>query len=204
LKTFFTFPTYYGSFKKTEIHFGRNFFKMDHVPPKIYKVSVKYKMPRNTQGGSGHKSQKNSEGNKARNNRLKGDALIEDLMDEVSTEGIVVGKVTRRLGCGRMEVAYFSDKGEAFLLQAPLRGGMRGKGKKSVWVDIGSLVMVADTELSGKTHEIIAVMSQEQVVRYRKAKPDADARLFIKDANVEEDKKDEVIFEDDEVNIDSI
>jgi hypothetical protein len=204
LKTFFTFPTYYGSFKKTEIHFGRNFFKMDHVAPKIYKVSVKYKMPRNTQGGSGHKSQKNSEGNKARNNRLKGDALIEDLMDEVSTEGIVVGKVTRRLGCGRMEVAYFSDKGEAFLLQAPLRGGMRGKGKKSVWVDIGSLVMVADTELSGKTHEIIAVMSQEQVVRYRKAKPDADARLFIKDANVEEDKKDEVIFEDDEVNIDSI
>jgi hypothetical protein len=204
LKTFFTFPTYYGSLKKTEIHFGRNFFKMDHVPPKIYKVSVKYKMPRNTQGGSGHKSQKNSEGNKARNNRLKGDALIEDLMDEVSTEGIVVGKVTRRLGCGRMEVAYFSDKGEAFLLQAPLRGGMRGKGKKSVWVDIGSLVMVADTELSGKTHEIIAVMSQEQVVRYRKAKPDADARLFIKDANVEEDKKDEVIFEDDEVNVDAI
>lgn len=162
-------------------------------------------MPRNTQGGSGHKSQKNSEGNKARNNRLKGDALIEDLMDEVSTEGILVGKVTRRLGCGRMEIAYFSDKGEAFLLQAPLRGGMRGKGKKSVWVDIGSLVMVAETELSGKTHEIIAVMSQEQVVRYRKAKPDADARLFIKDATVEDDKKDEVIFEeDDEVNIDSI
>ena len=49
-------------------------------------------------------------------------------------------------------------------------------------------------------------MSQEQVVRYRKVKPDADARLFIKDANVEDDKKDEVIFEDDEdeVNIDSI
>ena len=74
-------------------------------------------MPRNTQGGSGHKSQKNSEGNKARNNRLKGDALIEDILDEVSTEGILVGKVTRRLGCGRMEIAYFNDKGEAFLLQ---------------------------------------------------------------------------------------
>jgi hypothetical protein len=67
--------------------------------------------------------------------------------------------------------------------------------------------MVAETELSGKTHEIIAVMSQEQVVRYRKVKPDADARLFIKDATVEDDKKDEVIFEDDEdedVNIDNI
>jgi hypothetical protein len=84
---------------------------------------------------------------------------------------------------------------------------MRGKGKKSVWVDIGSLVMVAETELSGKTHEIIAVMSQEQVTRYRKVKPDADARLFIKDATVEDDKKDEVLFEEDEdedVNIDNI
>jgi hypothetical protein len=42
-------------------------------------------MPRNTTGGSGHKSQKNSEGNKARDNRLKGDALLDDIMDEVST-----------------------------------------------------------------------------------------------------------------------
>jgi hypothetical protein len=47
-------------------------------------------------------------------------------------------------------------------------------------------------------------MSQEQVVRYRKVKPDADARLFIKDATVEDDKKDEVIFEEDEVNVDAI
>jgi hypothetical protein len=45
------------------------------------------------------------------------------------------------------------------------------------------------------------------VVRYRKAKPDADARLFIKDATVDDDKKDDVLFEEDEedeVNIDAI
>ena len=82
---------------------------------------------------------------------------------------------------------------------------MRGKGKKSVWVDIGSLVIIADTELGGKTHEIIAVMTPEQVVRYRKIKPNADARLFIKDANAEEESKDEILFEDDaEVNVDAI
>jgi len=161
-------------------------------------------MPRNTTGGSGHKSQKNSEGNKARNNRLKGDALLDDFVDEASTEGVLIGKVTRRLGCGRMEIAHFSDKGELTLMQAPLRGGMRGKGKKSVWVDIGSLVLVAETELGGKTHEIFAVMTQDQIVRLRKIKPDADPRLFLKDASAEEASKDEILFEDDEVNVDDI
>ena len=161
-------------------------------------------MPRNTTGGSGHKSQKNSEGNKARNNRLKGDALLDDIVDEASTAGVLIGKVTRRLGCGRMEIAHFSDKGELTLMQAPLRGGMRGKGKKSVWVDIGSLVLVAETDLGGKTHEIFAVMTQEQVARLRKVKPDADPRLFLKDASAEAESKEEIIFEDDEVNVDAI
>ena len=163
-------------------------------------------MPRNMTGGSGHKSQKNSEGNKARNNRLKGDALLEDYINEDTTDGVVIGKVVRRLGCGRMEIAHFNDQGEGFMLQAPLRGGMRGKGKKSVWVDIGSLVIVAETELGGKTHEIVAVMTPEQVVRYRKIKPNADARLFIKDGSAEAEAKEEIIFEEDEaeVNVDAI
>jgi hypothetical protein len=165
---------------------------------------VVFKMPRNMTGGSGHKSQKNSEGNKARNNRLKGDALLEDLFTEESTEGVLIGKVVRRLGCGRMEIAHFNDHGEGSIIQAPLRGGMRGKGKKSVWVDIGSLVLIAETDLGGKTHEIFAVMTPEQVVRYRKIKPNADARLFLKDASAEEDKKDEILFEEDEVNVDAI
>ena len=164
------------------------------------------KMPRNMTGGSGHKSQKNSEGNKARNNRLKGDALLEDYMTEADTAGVVIGKVVRRLGCGRMEIAHFNDHGEGSMLQAPLRGGMRGKGKKSVWVDIGSLVIVAETELGGKTHEIVAVMTPDQVARYRKIKPNADARLFLKDASAEEANKEEIVFEEDEaeVNVDAI
>ena len=161
-------------------------------------------MPRNTTGGSGHKSQKNSEGNKARNNRHKGDALLDDYIMGENTDGVLIGKVVRRLGCGRMEIAHFSEQGEGFLLQAPLRGGMRGKGKKSVWVDIGSLVLVAETDLGGKTHEIFAVMTPEQIVRYRKIKPDADARLFLKDASAEEESKEEIIFEDEEVNVDAI
>jgi hypothetical protein len=155
-------------------------------------------------GGSGHKSQKNSEGNKARNNRLKGDALLDDYIMGANTDGVLIGKVVRRLGCGRMEIAHFNEQGEGFLLQAPLRGGMRGKGKKSVWVDIGSLVIVADTDLGGKTHEIVAVMTPEQTALYRKVKPNADARLFVKDASAAEETKEEIIFEEDEVNVDAI
>jgi hypothetical protein len=104
-----------------------------------------------------------------------------------------------------MEIAHFNDHGEGSIIQAPLRGGMRGKGKKSVWVDIGSLVLIAETDLGGKTHEIFAVMTPEQVARYRKIKPNADARLFLKDASAEEDKKDEILFEEEEeVNVDAI
>jgi hypothetical protein len=62
----------------------------------------------------------------------------------------------------------------------PMRGGLRGKAKKTVWVDIDSLVMIAETGLSGTTHEIVAVFGPEQVARYRKVKPDADERLFLK------------------------
>jgi len=162
-------------------------------------------MPRNMTGGSGHRSQRNSEGNKARNNRIKGDLLLDDLFNQEETEGVVVGKVTRRLGCGRMEICHFNEKGEAFLLQAPLRGGMRGKGKKSVWVDIGSVVIVAETDLGGKTHEIIAVMSPDQLARYRNLMPKADPRLFVKDGSTEEKPKDEIIFEEcEEVDVDAI
>jgi len=83
---------------------------------------------------------------------------------------------------------------------------MRGKGKKSVWVDIGSLVIVADTDLGGKTHEIVAVMTPEQVALYRKIKPTADPRLFLKDASATEETKEEIVFEEDEaeVNVDAI
>lgn len=81
---------------------------------------------------------------------------------------------------------------------------MRGKGKKSVWVDIGSLVIVADTDLGGKTHEIVAVMTPEQTALYRKVKPTADARLFVKDASAAEETKEEIVFEEEEVNVDAI
>ncbi len=188
-------------------------------------------MPRNTTGGSGHKAQRNSEGSKARHNREFIDDLLDDYRKGEKTDGVYVGRVTRRMGQGRMEVFYIQDviekvdeeslafdapvkkapkvRKEAVQQIIPMRGGLRGKAKKTVWVDIDSLVMLAETGLSGTTHEIVAVFSPEQVARYRKLKPDADERLFLKggaEASVED--QDGIIFEagdsDDEVNVDDI
>ncbi len=87
----------------------------------------------------------------------------------------------------------------------PMRGGLRGKGKGTVWVDIGSIVLIAETGLAQTTHEIMAVFLPEQVARYRRLRPDADERLFMQDASAE--AKEDVVFEEsseDEVNVDDI
>jgi hypothetical protein len=88
----------------------------------------------------------------------------------------------------------------------PMRGGLRGKGKHTVWVEIDALVMIAETGLSGATHEIVAVFSSEQVNRYRKLVPHADERLFLKQGQQEEESGG-IVFEaeeQEEVNIDDI
>lgn len=189
-------------------------------------------MPRNTTGGSGHKAQRNSEGSKARHNREFIDDLLDDLRRGEKVDDVYVGRVTRRMGCGRMEVFYIkqvADKmedEESLAFEAPvkkapkirnvdvqqiipMRGGLRGKAKRTVWVDIDSLVMIAETGLSGTTHEIVAVFSPEQVARYRKLKPDADERLFLKGgAEATAGEQDAIIFEaggdEDEVDVDDI
>jgi hypothetical protein len=158
-------------------------------------------MPRNITGGSGHKAQRNSEGSKARNNRCFVDDLLDDIKNGEDVRDVHVARVTKRMGCGRMEVFYLQEvveekkkddwltgeksvtrKVEQRVMQqvVPMRGGLRGKGKKSVWVDLDSLVMVAETGLAGTTHEIVAVFSPEHVARLRKLKPDMDERYFLK------------------------
>jgi hypothetical protein len=88
----------------------------------------------------------------------------------------------------------------------PMRGGLRGKGKRTVWVDIDSLVMIAETGLGGKTHEIVAVFSSEQISRLRTLKPDMDERMFLKSGNAGSSKPDGFEFdeEDEEVDVDNI
>lgn len=162
-------------------------------------------MPRNITGGSGHKSQRNSESSKARNNREFVDDLLDDYMNEEKTDGVYVGRVLRRMGSGRMEVFYKDEKGHDVQRIIPMRGGLRGKGKKSVWVDVGSLVMLAETGLGGATHEIVAVFSDAQRARLKNVKKDSDERLFLKDgADLEKDESAFEFTEEEEVDVDNI
>jgi len=185
------------------------------------------KMPRNTTGGSGHKAQRNSEGSKARNNRCFVDDLLDDIKNGENVSDVHVARVTKRMGCGRMEVFYLEDivdekkkddwlTGEKTTTRTveqrvvqqivPMRGGLRGKGKRTVWVDLDSLVMIAETGLAGTTHEIVAVFSPEQIARLRRLKPDMDERYFLK-GNSEVSSKQEGGFEfeeEREVDIDNI
>ena len=157
-------------------------------------------MPRNTTGGSGHKAQRNSEGSKARHNRCFVDDLLDDIKNDEKLEDVFVARVTKRMGQGRMEVFYIKEfekdederRNDKDLIErrvmtqvVPMRGGLRGKAKKTVWVDLDSLVMVAETGLGGTTHEIVAVFSPEQVARLKKLRPDMDARYFLKGADTD-------------------
>ena len=182
-------------------------------------------MPRNTTGGSGHKAQRNSEGSKARNNRCLVDDLLDDLRNGEDIKGVNIGRITKRMGCGRMEVFYLEEvveeKKDWFVEKAPkkemrvvqqimpLRGGLRGKGKRTVWVDLDSVVMIAETGLAGTTHEIVAVFSPEQVGKLRKYKPDMDERIFLK-TSVESASKEagfefeDETKEDEEIDVDDI
>ena len=173
--------------------------------------STLYRMPRNMTGGSGHRAQRNSETSKQRNNREFVDALLDDYLNGDTTTGVFVGRVMKRMGSGRMEIFYIDDSSEPHVTVQkimPLRGGLCGKGKKSVWVDVDSIVMVAETGLAGMTHEIVAVFTEVHVARLRRVKPNTDPRIFIKGDTQTDDDKD--IFEsveekkDEEIDIDTI
>lgn len=139
--------------------------------------------------------------------------MLDDLMDEEKIDGAFVGRVMRRLGDGRMEIFHtvretiegksrMVDK----LIQAPIRGGMRGRGKKDVWIDVGSLVLFEETGLGGMaTHRILSVFTPVQIARYKSIVQDADPRLFLKTGTADVEPTGGIEFaEDDEVDVDDI
>jgi len=170
-------------------------------------------MPRNTTGGSGHRAGRNSESNKTKSNNLLNDSLLDDLLNDETTDGVHVARVMRRLGSGMMECFFVVDEeigGKTRpvdkLVHAPLRGGLRGRGKKDVWIDVGSVVLLANTGLGGTPWKIMSVFNDRQIARYQELRPDADKRIFARastDAPTE-DGGVEFIAEDEEVDVDDI
>jgi len=169
-------------------------------------------MPRNTTGGSGHRSQRNSESNKTKTNNKFNDALLDDILQEAGTDGVFVARVMRRLGSGMMECFFVQEEEVEHkkrmvdkLVHAPLRGGLRGRGKKDVWIDVGSVVLLANTGLGGTPWKIMSVFNEKQIARYQEIRPGADKRIFARAATdaPTEDGGIEFIAEED-VDVDDI
>lgn len=157
-------------------------------------------MPKNTTGGKGHRSGQNSESNTSMKNRKIFDDLIDDIRKGEDINGVYIGRVTRKLGDGRMEVIYF-EEGRMETIKAVLKGSLRGRGKRDAFVDLNSIVMLNHLGVdSGTTFEIMNVFTPEQINIFKKENV-LDDRLFLNPTKPTEDAYD---FETEELNIDTI
>lgn len=108
--------------------------------------------------------------------------LFEDLRSDDLPTDVYVGRIVKKLGNGRMEVFYSEERtnGElrGHLTQAVIRGSFRGKSKRSVWFEEGSIVIITSTGIAGSAaFEIVALVPQEQYRELRK-EMDIDPRVF--------------------------
>lgn len=148
-------------------------------------------MPKNYAGGKGHRSGQNSESNTSMKSRRLFDDLMSDIRSGEDLSGVHIGRVTRKLGDGRMEVTYFEED-RIVVSQAILKGSLRGRGKRDAFVDLNSIVMLVHLGLdSGTTYEIMNVFTPEQI-HILKREIELDDRLF---ANTSERKDDAFEFE---------
>ena len=104
-------------------------------------------------------------------------AYLSDLRKDGAVEDVYVARVLRRYGNGRMELLYVKDS-IANIVNAHIRGLFKGKGKHSVNIDVGSIVLVVDTGMPGGTqYEIDCLLSPDQIYALRKATV-LDARIL--------------------------
>jgi hypothetical protein len=139
------------------------------------------------QKNAGNRSAKKESGISAKNRRFKQD-FLHDLRAEGGVENVYIARVLRKMGDGRMEVFYVKPVGKSgetrgVVDQAVIRGSFRGRGKRSVWIDIGTFTAVAETGLGGSIGlEIIGVFSPDEM-REISQEFDVDARVLAVDSN---------------------
>ena len=120
------------------------------------------------------------------------DAYLSDLRKDGAVEDVYVARVLRKYGNGRMELLYVND-GVASIVNAHIRGLFRGKGKHSVNIDVGAIVLVVDTGMPGGTqYEIDCLLSPDQIYALRKATV-LDARILAVETDEAELMKGEKI-----------
>jgi len=165
------------------------------------------------QKNSANKKSKKGEG-LTKNGRFI-QSILEDLRNSEDISDIHIARVIKKMGNGRVEVFYIQPDKEGVqrthIEQAVIRGSFRGKGKRSAWIEVGSIVAVADVGLAGSAaFEIMGVFNQDQVSDLRK-EIEIDPRIFAVD-NVDSDAllsgktvEEGFVFEDEvEVDVDTL
>jgi hypothetical protein len=151
------------------------------------------------QKNSGNKGAKrrNDIGAGAKNKKevLKVFDFIKDQGDEdpIMKAGTYIAKVIRKLGNGQVLVFFVDETEKPIETRAIIRGSFRGRGKRDVWIDIGSIVVV---EESINVYEIIALLTREQV-------KSLSENIFIDDRIYSDDPVDD-LFETEEQDDDDI
>jgi hypothetical protein len=119
---------------------------------------------------------------------IKNRRFVQDFLDDLRKEGnvsdVFIGRVIRRMGDGRMEVFYtekVKTENKGRVTQAKIPGRFSGKGKHSVWIDVGTFVAIASTGVSGSAaFEIVAVFTPDQM-RDISREFDLDSRITAVD-----------------------
>jgi len=151
------------------------------------------------QKNSGNKGAKRESGTSAKNNRFIAN-LLSDLRNEDDLEGAInIARVVKKLGNGRLETEYYS-KNEAtndvtyHTVHAVIPGRFRGKGKHSVWIDVGSVVALGDAGV-GSDLVIMAVLTRQQLKEISKSMF-IDERIMNSDSTKSDEAEDGFEFED--------
>jgi hypothetical protein len=160
------------------------------------------------QKNSGNKKGRRETGASVKNRQFVGD-LIHDLRQDNHVEDVYLGRVTRKLGNGRVEVFYvakeiektFDNDGnevekevyKSYEKQATIKGSFRGKGKHSVWIDVGTAVAVADAGLGHLM--IMAVLTREQLQDIAKTSY-VDERILKEGTIGDEQTGDAIVFDE--------
>ena len=123
-------------------------------------------MPR-PQKNSGAKASKRVSNVTNKNNKVI-KSFIGETEDGEGEENTFISRVIATMGNGRMEVFYMDGKYPK-IVQATIRGTFRGKSKKSVWIEMGSIVIIEKSGLGGSgEYQIMAVLSQDDIDDLRK------------------------------------
>lgn len=175
------------------------------------------------QKNSGNKKGRRETGVSVKNRLFVAD-LMSDLSQNKDVNGVYLGRVTRKLGNGRVEVLYVASEQEKTFdkegndiekyvnrtheVQATIKGSFRGKGKHSVWIDVDTPVVIADSGLNIFT--IMAVLTREQVKDIAKSTY-VDPRILNGISDTSENANDGIDFDinaesepDSEVDVDDI